>query len=62
MTTDDIADENPHARHREILEGEGVDLSTDAPSLAGLIDSFGLMSLLGFVEERFGVSIPTMKW
>lgn len=42
----------------EILEDDdGASLSPDQPLLSGLLDSFGLMSLLGFLEERFEVTI-----
>lgn len=35
-----------------LAASEGADLLAD-----GLIDSFGLLELLGFLEERFGVDI-----
>ena len=42
----------------EILEeDDGASISPDQPLLSGLLDSFGLMSLLGFLEERFEVTI-----
>ncbi|MGQ0669851.1 MAG: acyl carrier protein [Actinomycetota bacterium] len=42
----------------EVLgEDDGASLSPDQPLLSGLLDSFGLMSLLGFLEERFEVTI-----
>ena len=41
----------------EVLEGV-TELSPDQPLLTGLLDSFGLLALLNFIEERFGVAIP----
>lgn len=42
----------------EVLEEEAEDLSPEQPLLTGLLDSFGLLALLNFLEERFGVAIP----
>ncbi len=42
----------------EVLdENEEVDLPEDIPLLSGLLDSFGLMSLIGFLEDRYKVII-----
>lgn len=42
----------------EVLdENEEVDLPEDIPLLSGLLDSFGLMSLIGFLEDRYNVII-----
>ncbi len=41
----------------EVLE-DVPELSDDQPLLTGLLDSFGLLALLNFIEERFGVAIP----
>ena len=42
----------------EVLdESEEVDLPEDIPLLSGLLDSFGLMSLIGFLEDRYKVII-----
>lgn len=42
----------------EVLDGpELADLPLDAPLLGGLIDSFGLVTLIDFVEERYEVNI-----
>ena len=41
----------------EVLEGV-TELAPDQPLLTGLLDSFGLLALLNFIEERFGVAIP----
>jgi acyl carrier protein len=41
----------------EVLE-DVSELSPDQPLLAGLLDSFGLLALLNFIEEQYGVEIP----
>lgn len=41
----------------EVLE-DVPELAPDQPLLTGLLDSFGLLALLNFIEERFGVTIP----
>jgi acyl carrier protein len=41
----------------EVLD-DADNLSPDQPLLTGLLDSFGLMSLLAFIEERYDVAIP----
>ena len=38
-------------------ESEGLDLPDDIPLLSGLLDSFGLMSLISFLEERYELVI-----
>ncbi len=44
---------------REILSGQDVGLDEQTPLLEwGLLDSFSLVSLLAFVQQRFGVEIP----
>jgi len=43
----------------EVLDEEsGSTLSPDQPLLTGLLDSFGLMSVLAFIEEHYEVTIP----
>ena len=42
----------------EVLEEGAGDLPPEQPLLTGLLDSFGLLALLNFLEERFGVAIP----
>jgi acyl carrier protein len=43
----------------EILwESTENELSADAPLLAGVLDSFGLTSLISFMEERYGITVP----
>lgn len=42
----------------EVLEeSEGFDLPEDLPLLSGLLDSFGLMSLISFLEDRYDLVI-----
>lgn len=42
----------------EILEvDEQAELPSDVPLLSGLLDSFGLVSLLAFVEETYDITI-----
>ncbi len=42
----------------EVLEDtEETDLPEDIPLLSGLLDSFGLMSLIGFLEDRYKLII-----
>lgn len=42
----------------EVLEeSDGQDLPDDIPLLSGLLDSFGLMSLISFLEERYELVI-----
>lgn len=38
-------------------ESEGLDLPDDIPLLSGLLDSFGLMSLISFLEDRYELVI-----
>ena len=43
----------------EILNNPDDDLTSDEDLLSsGLIDSLGVMSLIGFLEETYGVKIP----
>jgi acyl carrier protein len=58
MASTDVVDEIRTYIAEEILEDtETSDLPPDQPLLSGLLDSFGLMSLLGFLEERYEVTI-----
>jgi acyl carrier protein len=42
----------------EVLEEqEESDLPEDIPLLSGLLDSFGLMSLISFLEDRYRLTI-----
>jgi len=38
-------------------DGDGASLNDQTPLLRGLIDSLGLMQLVGFLEEEFGITI-----
>ena len=40
-----------------MFEDSSTRLSDDTPLLAGAIDSLGLMQLISFIEEEFGVAI-----
>jgi acyl carrier protein len=40
----------------EVLEDHSP-VPPDQPLLTGLLDSFGLLAVLNFLEERFGVAI-----
>lgn len=41
----------------ELNVGDGGSLTDETPLWGGVIDSVGLMSLITFIEERFGVEI-----
>lgn len=44
---------------QEILHGRSVALNEDVDLLAaGIIDSLGILRLVAFMEERFGVVVP----
>lgn len=43
----------------ELLHGRKVALTEDADLLsAGIIDSLGILRLVAFIEDRFGVKVP----
>jgi acyl carrier protein len=43
----------------ELLHGRKVALTSDADLLsAGIVDSLGILRLVAFIEERFGVKVP----
>ncbi len=42
---------------QEVLLGEVTKLENDTPLLTGMIDSFGLMQLVSFLEDEFGIEI-----
>jgi acyl carrier protein len=45
--------------NESLLEGQGGDLAPDASLVElGIIDSFSLVELTIFCEERFGIRIP----
>lgn len=41
----------------EILEDSGVEASPDMPLLSGFLDSFGLVSLINFLEETYDITV-----
>lgn len=41
----------------ELLVADGSALQDDTPLWGGVIDSVGLMQLITFIEERFGVEV-----
>lgn len=44
---------------QEILHGRGTPLDEDQDLLnAGIIDSLGILRLVSFIEEQFGVQVP----
>ena len=43
----------------ELLHGRKVALTADADLLsAGIVDSLGILRLVAFIEDRFGVKVP----
>lgn len=47
---------------QEILaEEDGFSLGPDEPLLTGILDSFGLMSLVTFLEEQFDLDIDVAE-
>lgn len=43
----------------ELLRGRKSDLSPDEDLLStGIIDSLGILRLVSFIEERFGIQVP----
>lgn len=43
----------------ELLHGRKVALTSEADLLsAGIVDSLGILRLVAFIEERFGVKVP----
>jgi acyl carrier protein len=43
----------------ELLRGRKPDLKADEDLLStGIIDSLGILRLVSFIEERFGVQVP----
>lgn len=43
----------------ELLHGRKMALTDDADLLsAGIVDSLGILRLVAFMEERFGVKVP----
>jgi len=42
---------------RDVLRDERVQLPPDAPLLSGRLDSLGLVQLMEFLEDRFGLVV-----
>lgn len=40
-----------------VLDGDGASVDDETPLLRGLIDSLGLMQLVTYLEEEFGIEI-----
>lgn len=40
-----------------LFENEGVSISNDTLLLEGILDSLGLMQLVAFLEEEFGIEV-----
>ncbi|MBX2856872.1 MAG: alpha/beta fold hydrolase [Rhodobacteraceae bacterium] len=54
----DISSELTDFTNHDILHGQGQDLTPDTPLLElGILDSLSMVSLLAFIEERYGVKI-----
>jgi acyl carrier protein len=44
---------------KELMKGRNANLTTEDDLLsAGIIDSLGVLQLVGFIEERFGYQVP----
>lgn len=47
---------------KEYLDEEGKDLDVDTPLISsGFVDSFSMVSLLVFLENKFKIKIPPSK-
>ena len=47
---------------KEYLEDEDTDLAYDTPFISsGYVDSFSMVSLLVFIENKFKIKIPSSK-
>jgi len=57
----EIGDEEAVRRFvlRELLRDEDIDLAVNEPIFSsGLLDSFSVVQLICFLEDRFGLKIP----
>jgi acyl carrier protein len=55
----DYTDEFTEFIKQEILHGRAVNLDQNQDLLsAGVIDSLGILRMVAFMEERFGVQVP----
>ncbi|MGH2807392.1 MAG: hypothetical protein ACRDKT_08950 [Actinomycetota bacterium] len=58
MTREEIEKDIRNFIIEEVLEeSDSQDLPEDIPLLSGVLDSFGLMSLLSFLEDRYDLVI-----
>jgi acyl carrier protein len=55
--TTDAPDRIRRFIEQEVLAGEVAKIENETPLLTGTIDSFGLMQLVTFLEEEFGIEI-----
>lgn len=59
MTYEKILDEMKAYVERELLDGQGADLTATTPLLEwGVLTSLRVVRLLQFIRERFGLEIP----
>jgi acyl carrier protein len=60
--SEDVKTEITKFIREEVLWDEGsAELSPDTSLLNGVLDSFGLRSLLSFLDEQFGVSVSNSE-
>lgn len=57
MESVDIANDIRRYIVEELLIDDGAVLEADSPLWGGVIDSVGLMQLITFIEEQFGIEI-----
>ena len=55
--TTDAPDRIRRFIEQEVLLGEVTKIDDDTPLLTGMIDSVGLMQIVSFLEEEFGIEI-----
>jgi acyl carrier protein len=47
---------------KQYLDEEDVEINNDTPLISGgLVDSFSMITLLVFLEKKFGIKIPPAK-
>jgi acyl carrier protein len=62
MDTDEMKDIVMEFIYKEFIEIEDTRITYDTPLItSGLIDSFSMVSLLVFLENKFKVKIPPAK-
>lgn len=57
MSSDVETDLTEFILHELMVDEESLQLEQNQPLLTGLLDSFALMSLVTFVEDRYGVDV-----